>query len=412
MYVQGTKAHKSGQSFFTTALQARSIIFKSTQWFKEHTVMSSSIPAWKDKILFTPGPLTTSPTVKQAMLRDLGSRDYAFIGIVRDVRARLLDLAQAKKGEYECVIMQGSGTFSVESVISSSIPAEGKLLILVNGAYGRRIHSIAKVHNIAAEVLDFGEDTLVDPATVSAALTKDPAITHVAIVHCETTTGIINDINAIGQVVTAAGRRYIVDSMSAFGGVEVNVPAGNIDFIVSSSNKCVEGVPGFAFVIAKKVALDECRGRARTLVLDLYAQWEGLEKDGQFRFTPPTHSLLAFHQALLELEAEGGIKARAARYRANHDLMISGMRALGFKPFLPDSLQGNIITSFYYPRDPKFDFSVFYGKLNDRGYVIYPGKVSTAECFRIGHIGRMDTNDAQDLLAAIRDVVAEMGFQP
>jgi len=372
--------------------------------------MEKSIPAWKDKILFTPGPLTTSPTVKQAMLRDLGSRDYAFIGVVRDIRNRLLDLAQTKKGEYECIIMQGSGTFSVEAVISSSIPKDGKLLVLVNGAYGRRIMTIAKVHSIAVDSIDFGEDTLVDPARVEEALKKDPSITHVAIVHCETTTGIINDINAIGRVVTRAGKRYFVDSMSAFGGVELDVPSGNIDFIVSSSNKCVEGVPGFAFITAKKSALDECRGRARTLTLDLYAQWEGLEKDGQFRFTPPTHSLLAFHQALLELEAEGGIPARAARYRANHDFMIQGMRDLGFKPFLPDSLQGNIITSFYYPADPKFDFATFYGKLNDRGYVIYPGKVSNAECFRIGHIGRMNTNDGRDLLAAIRDVVKEMGL--
>jgi 2-aminoethylphosphonate-pyruvate transaminase len=199
--------------------------------------------------------------------------------------------------------------------------------------------------------------------------------------------------------------------MSAFAGIEVDVPAGNIDFIVSSSNKCIEGVPGFAFIIAKKSTLEECKGRARTLTLDLFAQWEGLEKDGQFRFTPPTHALLAFHQALLELEAEGGIKARAARYAANHDLMIEGMRQLGFTVFLPDSLQGNIITSFYYPSDPKFDFASFYAKLNDRGYVIYPGKVSNAECFRIGHIGRMTTNDGRDLLAAIRDVVAEMGLK-
>lgn len=374
--------------------------------------MSTTIPAWKDKILFTPGPLTTSPTVKQAMLHDLGSRDYAFIGIVRDVRARLLDLAEAKKGEYEAVIMQGSGTFIVESVISSAIPASGKLLILLNGAYGRRIQTIAKIHNIATEVIDFGEDTLVDPAAVSAALAKDPSITHVVIVHCETTTGIINDITAVGQVVAAAGRRYLVDSMSAFSGVELNVPASKIDFIVSSSNKCVEGVPGFAFAIAKKTSLEECRGQARTLALDLYAQWEGLENNGQFRFTPPTHALLAFHQALLELEAEGGVKARAARYRANHELLLSGMRALGFKPFLPDKLQGNIITSFYYPKDPKFDFAVFYGKLNERGYVIYPGKVSSAECFRIGHIGRIGTNDVQDLLAAVTSVVAEMGFTP
>jgi len=209
--------------------------------------------------------------------------------------------------------------------------------------------------------------------------------------------------------VRAAGRRFMVDSMSAFGGVPLNVGAAEIDFIISSSNKCIEGVPGFSFVIARGEALQECKGRARTLVLDLYAQWEGLEKDGQFRFTPPTHALLAFHQALLELEQEGGVEARAARYGANHDYVIKDMRSLGFKAFLPDALQGNIITSFYYPEDPKFDFADFYSRLNARGYVIYPGKVSSASCFRIGHIGRMDINDARDLISAVRGVLQEMG---
>jgi 2-aminoethylphosphonate-pyruvate transaminase len=372
--------------------------------------MKNSLTPWKDKILFTPGPLTTSPTVKQAMLRDLGSRDTAFIEVVRNVRQRLLDIAQVTKGDYECIIMQGSGTFGIEAVISSSIPRDGKLLVLVNGAYGRRILSIAEVHGIARESIDYGEDKPVDCASVKAALDKDASITHVMVVHCETTTGIINDVTALGKVVRAAGRRFMVDSMSAFGGIPLHVGEAAIDFIVSSSNKCIEGVPGFSFAIARGEALRECKGRARTLVLDLYAQWEGLERDGQFRFTPPTHALLAFYQALLELENEGGVNARAARYSANHDFVMKGMRELGFKAFLPDNLQGNIITSFYYPEHPKFDFANFYGRLNSKGYVIYPGKVSNANCFRIGHIGRMDTNDARDLLCAVQGTLGEMGI--
>jgi 2-aminoethylphosphonate-pyruvate transaminase len=372
--------------------------------------MKNTLPPWKDKILFTPGPLTTSPGTKQAMLHDYGSRDTAFIEVVRDVRNRLLALAEVEKGKYECVIMQGSGTFGIEAVISSAVPREGKLLVLVNGAYGRRILSIAKIHGIASESIEYGEDKPVDTASVEAALEKDAAITHVMVVHCETTTGIMNDVAALGKVVHAAGRRFLVDSMSAFGGVPLSVGKAEIDYIVSSSNKCIEGVPGFSFVIARAGALKECQGRARTLVLDLYAQWEGLEKDGQFRFTPPTHALLAFHHALLELEQEGGIQARAGRYRANHDFVIKEMRALGFKAFLPDALQGSIITSFYYPEHPRFTFEDFYGRLNAKGYVIYPGKVSNAACFRIGHIGRMDTNDARDLLSAVRDTVREMGI--
>ncbi|MDR2734342.1 MAG: 2-aminoethylphosphonate--pyruvate transaminase [Spirochaetota bacterium] len=372
--------------------------------------MHNQLTPWKDKILFTPGPLTTSPGTKQAMLRDLGSRDTAFIQLVRNVRSRLLEIAEAPKDEYACVIMQGSGTFGIEAVISSAIPQDGKLLVLINGAYGRRILSIAAIHGIARESIDYGEEKPVDPASVRQALERDPAITHVMAVHCETTTGIINDVAAIGGITRAASKRFLVDSMSAFGGVPLNVKKANIDFIISSSNKCIEGVPGFSFIIAHNEALAECKGRARTLVLDLYAQWEGLEKDGQFRFTPPTHALMAFSHALLELEQEGGVQARAARYAKNHDCVLRGMRDLGFTAFLPDALQGHIITSFCYPNHPRFDFADFYARLNAKGYVIYPGKVSNAACFRIGHIGRMDTNDARDLLSAVRDTLVEMGI--
>ena len=373
------------------------------------TPENHTLTLWKDKILFTPGPLTTSPTTKQAMLRDLGSRDTAFIRIVSEVRRRLLAIAMVQKGEYECVLMQGSGTFGIEAVISSAIPKDGKLLILINGAYGVRIRTIANVHGITNESIEYGEDKAVCPKSVQTALEKDKGITHVMVVHCETTTGIINDIAAIGKVVRAAGRRFMVDSMSAFGGVVTNVQEAEIDYIVSSSNKCIEGVPGFSFAIIRGEALRECEGRARTLVLDVYAQWLGLEKDGQFRFTPPTHAILAFYQALLELEGEGGVRARAARYAANHAYVLQAMRTLGFRAFLPDALQGHIITSFYYPEHPKFDFSEFYNRLNTKGYVIYPGKVSNAVCFRIGHIGRMDTSDARDLMAAIRESLDEMG---
>jgi len=333
---------------------------------------------WKDKALYTPGPLTTSLSVKQAMLRDLGSRDGAFIRIVREIRDTLVRLATDQCDRYEAVLMQGSGTFSVEAVLTSTSPRSGKVLILINGAYGKRMAAICSMAGIEWSALDFPENTTVDPEAVTNALEVDASITHVAVVHCETTTGLMNPIEAIGKIVKDAGRIYFVDAMSSFGAVPLDVADYGIDFLVSSANKCIEGVPGFGFIIARRSALENTAGYARSLSLDLHAQWKGLEGNGQFRFTPPTHALLAFHRALEELEAEGGVEGRASRYARNHEIIVQGMRAMGFSEYLPPELQGPIITSFLYPRDKAFNFETFYQKLNNRGYVIYPGKVSDA----------------------------------
>ncbi len=365
----------------------------------------------KDKILFTPGPLTTSRTIKQAMLRDLGSRDFEFIQRVADIRARLLQLGGVAKGEYEAILMQGSGTFSLEAVVSSTLPPDGKLLVIINGAYGRRTEAIAQMLKIPTVALSYPEDCTPDLRQVEATLADDSTITHVAVVHCETTSGILNPAKAIGAIVKQAGRRYFVDAMSSFGAVPLDLAGWGVDYMVSSSNKCIEGVPGFGIVLARRAALLQTEGYARSLSLDLLAQWRGLEKDGQFRFTPPTHALMAFHQALLELEAEGGIEARGARYRANHETLIAGMRALGFEEYLKPEDQSYIITSFRYPRHPNFRFEQFYKALNEKGYVIYPGKVGSADCFRVGSIGRIFPSDIRDLLAAIRETMTEMGIR-
>ena len=268
-----------------------------------------SLPDWKDKALFTPGPLTTSRTVKQAMLRDLGSRDHEFIALVKDIRRRLLQIGSVSEPEYTAILMQGSGTFGIESVISSVIPPSGKLLVVVNGAYGRRMVQIAQVLHIDHVTLTCPENERAEPAEVAAALAANPGVTHVAIVHCETTTGIFNPVAEIATVVRDHGARYIVDAMSSFGAVPLDLAAYNVDYLVSSANKCIEGVPGFAFVLARRSALLETRGFARSLSLDLLAQWEGLEANGQFRFTPPTHALLAFHQAL-DRTRDGGWRGR------------------------------------------------------------------------------------------------------
>ena len=366
---------------------------------------------WKDKALFTPGPLTTSRTVKQAMLKDLGSRDTAFIQIVRDIRQRLVLLGEADETTYTTVIVQGSGTFGIESVISSVIPASGKLLVLVNGAYGERMVKMATVHKIPVIAQMTPENSPVNLVELETALSSDPSISHVAIVHGETTTGILNPIEEAGAIVRKYGLVYIVDAMSTFGAYPINLKRCCIDFLVSSSNKCIEGVPGFSFVLAEKNALQGSKGNARSLALDLYAQWEGLEGNGQFRFTPPVHALLAFHQALIELEDEGGIRARAERYQRNYATTLSSMIAMGFKPYVPEKFRGYIISSFYYPEHPNFSFQTFYEKLSERGCVIYPGKLSKADCFRIGHIGRLDRSDVLLLISSIRDTLVEMGIE-
>lgn len=363
-----------------------------------------------DKLLFTPGPLSTSETVKRAMLRDLGSRDSEFIELVRGIRRDLLLLCGEGHDEYEAVPMQGSGTFAVESILSSAVPAGGSLLVLVNGAYGRRIAQIARVHDIRCRQLDFPEDRPVSAEAVREELAREPA-THTALVHCETTTGMVNPVEEIGSVVRAAGSTCLVDAMSSFGGIPLEVRGAGIDFLVSSANKCIQGVPGFGFVIARRSALEGCRGRARTVSLDLYDQWEGLERNGQFRFTPPAQVLLAFRQALDELESEGGITARAARYAANARTLVDGMRELGFETYLRDEDRSAIITTFRYPSDPKFEFETFYRLLAQTGHVIYPGKLTGEDCFRIGSIGAITEREIRGLLAAVSEVMAAMGMR-
>jgi len=362
----------------------------------------------KDKILFTPGPLTTSRTVKQAMLRDLGSRDSEFISIVKDIRRRLVELAGASCDEYTAIPIQGSGTFGLEAVVSSTIPADGKFLVIINGAYGKRIAKIASVLKIQTVTLEFTENKTPNLRKIESFLKAEPNITNVAVVHCETTTGIINPIKEIGALVKAAGAKYFVDAMSSFGAVPVDLIKCHIDYLVSSANKCIEGVPGFSFVLAEIDSLKQTEGFSRSLSFNLLEQYRGLEKNGQFRFTPPTHSLVAFHQALLELEGEGGVEGRAERYRKNYETLVAGMRNMGFTEYLSSKDQGYIITSFLYPDNEKFNFEDFYNKLNAKGFVIYPGKVSDADCFRIGNIGRIFESDVNALLDAVRSTINEM----
>jgi 2-aminoethylphosphonate-pyruvate transaminase len=341
------------------------------------------------------------------MLRDWGSRDGAFIAMNRRVRDRLVELAGGA-GSQVAVLLQGSGTFAVEAMLGTFVPRGGALLVLINGAYGHRMVKMAARMGRTVVSLEFAEDTPIDPGAVQAALAGNHAITHVAMVHCETTSGILNPLAQVAAAVAAAGRRLLIDSMSAFGALPLDARQVAFDALASSFNKCIEGVPGAAFVICRRAALEQAAGNAHSLALDLHDQWAYMEQTGQWRFTPPTHVIAAFDQALAEHAAEGGVAGRGARYRRNCAVLVEGMRELGFTTLLPDAVQAPIIVTFHSPPDPRFQFEVFYEKLRERGYVIYPGKLTKADSFRIGCIGRLTEADMRGALAAIRETLAEM----
>jgi 2-aminoethylphosphonate-pyruvate transaminase len=362
----------------------------------------------RDPWLLTPGPLTTSATVKAAMTRDWGSRDGAFIAVNRRVRERLVELAGGA-GTHVCVPVQGSGTFAVEAMIGTLVPKAGKLLVLVNGAYGKRAAKICGYIGRDRTDVEWPEDQAVDPQRVAAALAADAAITHVFVVHCETTSGVLNPIEQVAAVVAAAGRRLLIDSMSAFGALPLSAQTIEFDAVAASSNKCIEAVPGVGFVICRQSALEAAKGNAHSLSLDLHDQWTAMEKTAQWRFTPPIQVIAAFEQALREHEEEGGVAGRGARYRNNCRILVEGMRALGFETLLPDRLQAPIIVTFRMPADPRFVFDVFYDRLREKGYVIYPGKLTVADSFRIGCIGRLGEAEMRGALAAIKATMQEMG---
>lgn len=357
----------------------------------------------KPYILLTPGPLTTTETVKQAMMTDWCTWDEDYnVHIVQEIRKSLVELATAHTDEYTAILMQGSGTYCVESVIGSVIKPNDKLLILSNGAYGDRMGNIAEYHGIRYDMLAFDETEQVSVAYVDDYLAHSADITHVAVVHCETTTGVLNPLKEIAHLVKMYGKKLIVDAMSSFGGVPLDVQELGIDFLISSANKCIQGVPGFGFIIARQSELMHCKGVSRSLSLDIYDQWETMEKGhGKWRFTSPTHVVRAFKQAMDELKAEGGVEARYRRYCENHDVLVDGMRSLGFKTLLPDEIQSPVITSFLYPH-AGFDFKGFYAQLKEKGFVIYPGKISQADTFRIGNIGDVYPDDFRRLVEAIR----------
>jgi len=366
-------------------------------------------PELGEPYLLTPGPLTTSAEVKHAMLRDWGSWDADFRAMTARLRAGLLALLGPQAAEFDCVPMQGSGSFVVEAMLGSFVPRTGKVLVLANGAYGKRAAQTLAAMGRAHAVIDKGDYLPPRGAEVATALAEDPAITHVLAIHCETSSGILNPVQEISDATYAAGRKLLIDSMSAFGAVALEPHVTRFEAVVSSANKCIEGVPGFGFVLAHTSELQAAEGNSLSLSLDVHAQWVAMEKTGQWRFTPPTHVVAAFLEALKAHEAEGGVPARGARYAENRDVLVSGMRKLGFVTLLEDAWLSPIITTFFCPADPAFDFAGFYDRMKARGFILYPGKLTEAESFRIGHIGRVDGAVMRAVVSNIETVLQEMG---
>lgn len=358
--------------------------------------MTASMPS----LLLTPGPLTTSSQTRAALGRDWGSRDSDFTALSEGIRSRLAALAGVAH-THVAVPLPGSGTFAVEAAVQTLVPRQGKLLVLVNGAYGRRVVIMARRLGLAHTVLDVPEHEAVAPDAVAAELAADPAITDVMVVHCETTSGLLNPLQEIADRVQSAGRRLLVDAMSSFGAVPVNGARTPFTALIGSANKGLEGVPGLGFVIASKQHLATCAGNASSLSLDLYDQWQGFESNGQWRFTPPVQVVAALSAALDQLEAEGGVAARHARYRCNCDALVGGMQAHGFHPFVAPALQAPVIVTFCMPPGGWFQFDAFYSFLHARGIVIYPGKLTHKPSFRIGCIGAIGPDDIARALHAV-----------
>lgn len=376
----------------------------------ETTILNNSRNT-KDKLLFTPGPVTTSKTVKEAANIDLESNDSIFITYVKQIRERLLTLAHVESPEYESVIIPGSGTHGVESVISSAISSKGMLLNIVNGANGRRISKIARIHSIPLLEIIYNENQLPDFKEIESFLKKNRQITHVAAVHCETSSGLLNPIAEIGEICARYNKNFIVDALSTFGAYDISLKELNISYLISGSDKCIEGIPGFSYVLLKRSLLDECKYQVRSLSLDLYDQWLGLNTTGEFRFRPPVHALLAFNVALNELESEGGINGRAERYSVNNALLVGEMRELGFEMYLSAQMRSYIVTSFMFPHHPDFSFEKFYTHLNEKGLIISPGKINKSDCFRIANIGQLYPHDIQKLIDTIEGVLYDLKIE-
>jgi 2-aminoethylphosphonate-pyruvate transaminase len=364
----------------------------------------------RDRILLTPGPLTTTLRTKLAMLKDWGSWDADFNAVTMRLRSQLLDIVHGRDS-HVLVPLQGSGTFSVEAAVATVVPPDGHVLVLDNGAYCKRAAKLTQMMGRRVSVLPFAEDAAVSPAALDQRLEHDTSISHVVLIHCETGTGVLNPLAEVAQVCERHGKGLIVDAMSSFGALPIDARTMRFDALVAASGKCLEGVPGMGFVFLRKAILGACAGNSQSLAMDLYDQYQYMEKTTQWRFTPPTHVMVALAEAVAQFVEEGGQPARLARYADNCKTLTDGLQALGLKPFLKPELQAPIIVTWHAPAHPAYDFKRFYAAAKQRGFILYPGKLTEVETFRVGCIGAIGRVEMTQAVHAVADALREMGIR-
>jgi 2-aminoethylphosphonate-pyruvate transaminase len=367
------------------------------------------MPLHRDAVLLTPGPLTTSLRTKLAMLRDWGSWDNDFIAVTASVRKSLLEIIHGQDS-HVVVPLQGSGTFSVEAAVATVVPRDGHVLVLDNGAYCKRAASLSTLMGRRTTVLPFDDSAPVSEAALQTALEADSSISHVIVIHCETGAGVLNPLQELADTCTHYGKGLIVDAMSSLGALPIDARSMRFDALIAASGKCLEGVPGMGFVYLRKAILATCQGNSQSLAMDLYDQYAYMEKTGQWRFTPPTHVVVALHEALKQFAQEGGQSARLLRYQANCQTLLRGMTALGFQPFLPAAIQAPIIVTFHAPADPAYTFKKFYDAAKSHGFIIYPGKLTQVETFRVGCIGAIGTVEMEQAVHAVALALQNLGI--
>ena len=346
-------------------------------------------------LLLNPGPVTLTERVRQSLLQpDLCHRESEFFDLQDEARARLLAAYDLDPAAWRAVLLTGSGTAAVESMIAALVPEDGKLLVIENGVYGDRIAQIAQQYGIAHEVLEHGWMEAPDLARIEAALAADPAITHVAVVHHETTTGRLNALEPIAALCRRYGARMLVDGVSSFGAEAIDFAGGEIDAVAATANKCLHGVPGAAFVIVRETAL--ARAVRRTYYLDL-GRLATLQAQSNTPFTPSVHAYYALVEALREFEEAGGWRARHAHYAALADRVRDGLAARGMALVLPDGESSVVLRPYTLP--PGVSYDTLHDELKTRGFVIYAGQGAlSASLFRVSTMGAIEAADIDRLL--------------
>jgi 2-aminoethylphosphonate-pyruvate transaminase len=360
----------------------------------------------REWVLLNPGPANTSRTVREALVTpDLCHREPEFFDMMRECREGLVRLAGCA-GRFAAVLFTGSGTAAVEAAVASAVPPGRTLLVVNNGVYGDRLVRIARAHGIPTEVLAYGITTPVPPADVGRALAARPEISHVALVHHETTTGLLNPVGEVARVAAAGGRRVVIDAMSSLFGEPLQVDADGVDFVTASANKCLQGIPGISFVLGRRAALDALAGQPpRSVYLDLHQHYVAQERDNT-PFTPAVQVLHAMRQALRELEAEG-VERRIARYAENARVLRAGMAALGFEVLVPEDARSSILTTFRLL--PGLEYDALHDAMKGRGYIIYAGQGDIRRyAFRVANMGTLTPRDMAGVVEAFRASLAAL----